>query len=31
MAKISECAKSTLEMAEEWKLIEKEDESEDES
>ena len=31
MGKICECAKSTLEMAEEWKLIEKEDESEDES
>jgi hypothetical protein len=31
MAKICDCAKSTLEMAEQWKLIEKEDESEDES
>jgi hypothetical protein len=31
MAKICDCAKSTLEIAEQWKLIEKEDDSEDES
>lgn len=30
MAKVTECVKATLQLAEQWKLVEKEDESEDE-
>lgn len=30
MAKVTDCAKAILQLAEQWKLVEKEDESEDE-